>query len=143
VIVLSNLAGIDPLDLAYETVDIYLEGELGEEVTLDNSVAESGEKTQNQSSDLSLTASGLAEYAGRFFSAELLAGYTISIRNGEMMLKIDYSSERSLRILDSDRFGMDGNQIRFRRDTTGRLRGFFLDSEGIKDLWFAKTPLGQ
>lgn len=142
VVVLSNLASIDPLALAYETVDIYLKGELGEGVALGHSVADSGEENQSQSPDLSLTASELAEYEGRFFSTELLAGYTISVRNGEMILKIDYSSERSLRILDSDRFGMDGNQIRFRRDTNGILRGFVLDSEGIKDLWFAKTPLG-
>jgi CubicO group peptidase (beta-lactamase class C family) len=143
VVVLSNLASIDPLELAYEMADLHLQEQLGEATVADDSVAESGEETRIESFDLSLTASELAEYAGVFFSEELRAGCTISVRNGKLMLKIDYSLERPLRVLDADRFGIDGSQIRFWRDATGRLRGFFLDSEGIEDLLFVKNPLGQ
>jgi len=143
VIVLSNLAGVDPLSLALETAEIYLQQQLTEDAGPNEAVDEEGAQGATTNPDFSLGDTALDEYAGEFFSRELRTWYTMSAGNDEMLLKVDYSEERPLRALDLDHFGVDGIQIRFRRNTAGQITGFLLDSEGVKGIEFTRTSAGN
>jgi hypothetical protein len=76
----------------------------------------------------------LAEYAGTYYSDELDANYTISLKGSDLTLYISETLENRLVGLYADAFTLPGGEINlaFTRDVKGKISGFVFNS-GIDD----------
>ena len=78
----------------------------------------------------------LAKYAGRFYSAELDAEYTLEPKDGGLLLKRKNQEDRQLLPTVTDSFSEGGIRIRFLRDDSGLPSGFLFGEGDVSDLQF-------
>jgi CubicO group peptidase (beta-lactamase class C family) len=79
----------------------------------------------------------LAAYAGRYFSEELQATYTLAVQDGALALHRRGVDPTPLRPLVRDEFSA-GPTLRFVRDGSGAVTGFMLDAGRVRNLRFAR-----
>jgi CubicO group peptidase (beta-lactamase class C family) len=80
----------------------------------------------------------LAEYAGRYFSEELQATYTLAVENGTLTVHRRGGDPTPLRPLVRDEFSA-GPTLRFVRDAAGAVTGFMLDAGRVRNLRFTRV----
>lgn len=80
----------------------------------------------------------LAAYAGRYFSEELQATYTLAVENGALTLHRRGGDPTPLRPLVRDEFSA-GPTLRFERDASGAVTGFTLDAGRVRNLRFTRV----
>ncbi|HST63367.1 MAG TPA: serine hydrolase, partial [Longimicrobium sp.] len=80
----------------------------------------------------------LAAYAGRYFSEELQATYTLAVENGTLTVHRRGGDPTPLRPLVRDEFSA-GPTLRFVRDASGALTGFMLDAGRVRNLRFERV----
>jgi CubicO group peptidase (beta-lactamase class C family) len=137
VIILSNLDSFDPSGLALKVADIYLAGqfkgpEKGRERRSVPKVAPAK----------ALSASELAAYAGTYVSEELLdARYTLSVKDGQLMVAMRILPPTSLKGTAKDRFTAPdmGVDIEFTRGKDGQVDGFTLSAGRAAGIVFNKV----
>jgi hypothetical protein len=78
----------------------------------------------------------LAEYAGRFYSAELDAEYVLEAKDGGLVVKRKNQEDRRLLPTAADSFSEGSVRIRFLRDGRGRPSGFLFGEGDVSDLEF-------
>jgi len=132
VIVLANRSDANPGALTRQVADLYLADRLGPAPT-----QEPAQPTAP--TEKTLTPDQLAEYEGDFFSDELTAIYTVTLRDGTLTMRVR-KGEFPLRPLErSDTFTGDLGQITFTRTRSKRVNGFTVTTGRIRNLRFRKT----
>jgi hypothetical protein len=86
----------------------------------------------------------LAGYTGSYTSEEIDPVYRIAVEDGGLVLRRLKAEPQKLRPIVADYFqGLDGlgGVIHFERDSAGKVTGFLVDSDGVKNFRFARKPM--
>jgi CubicO group peptidase (beta-lactamase class C family) len=83
----------------------------------------------------------LAEYSGRYWSAELEVFTTVAVKEGRLVMSHRPTPTLVLEPTDEDGFLSESGevQVRFRRDESGRVEGFSLSSGRVIRLKFSRV----
>jgi CubicO group peptidase (beta-lactamase class C family) len=82
----------------------------------------------------------LIEYAGNYYSKELDTVYTLFIKDQKLIIKVPgLHIDMSMEPLITDEFRTLGPYIKFERNKTGKITGFNISADGIKNLFLTKT----
>ena len=84
------------------------------------------------------TAPPLAEYAGRFWSAELRTTYALEVADGALRIRARNAPPSPLQAVAPDRFVAGGLELTFVRSARGRIHGFRLSAGRIRDIGFVR-----
>jgi CubicO group peptidase (beta-lactamase class C family) len=141
---LCNLANANPEKRAHEVADIFLADEMKEPKPARKADFEKREKKPT----VVLAAEQLSAYSGHFRSEELLATYTIGVKDGKLMLQdiqggdgfMHSAQHLTLRAVGSETFEGDdeGLEFVFQRDSNGNVQGFTLDAGRTRGLNFQR-----
>ena len=126
VIVLANLAGFNPNRIAYQIADLFFPGAVDQPANPTRPVAE-------VEPPLSLPTDQLTAYAGRFYSRELDAWYTLHTEENKLFLVVGQRDPLEVQLLDKTTLRVpvfrmhgtlseEGELIRFTLET-GRASG--------------------
>ena len=137
VVILCNLNTFNPLGLTEKVADIYLADVLGpKEVSESEKTKEPAEETESEP----LTSEKLAEFEGDYYTEELDTTYTIRAR-GDGLVAQHRRHDDILLTYAGDHFFGDAwffPEIHFTRDDTGRVVGFELTGNRVRNLHFEK-----
>lgn len=81
----------------------------------------------------------LNAYAGRYFSEELEAYYTMSVKDGALMVENRRSGAVKLSPGAKDTFVVDATTLNFERDRNGQVIGFYAGNTRTRDVRFARV----
>ncbi len=135
VIILSNLDSMNPSALAIKVADIYLAGQYK---TPEKPRAK---RPEPKTPTIKLSAAELGAYAGTYVSEELLdARYTMSVKDGQLMVAMRTIPPTPLRATGKDKFTAPsiGVDIEFTRDKGGKIDGFTLSAGRASGIAFKK-----
>ena len=116
VIVLSNLATFNPTELSYKVADIYLENQFTEEPKKEEKPAQ-----EKEPKTISIPPEKLKEYAGQYFSDELLTIFKLAVEEGALVFKQKNAWEEPLRATGPDKFITGPMTITFQRGKTKNI----------------------
>ena len=138
VVILCNLDTFNPLGLAEKVADIYLADVLApvEEASEPDKAAEPAEDTKSEP----LAPEQLKEFEGDYYTEELDTTYTIRVR-GDGLVAQHIRHDDILLTYADDHFLGDAwffPEVRFTRDGTGRVIGFKLTGNRVRNLHFEK-----
>src|SRR6267154_1331423 len=141
---LCNLANANPEKRAHEVADIFL----AEEMKEPKPAREANFEKRDKKPTVVLAAEKLSAYSGHFRSEELLATYSIGIKDGELMLQdiqegngfMHSPRHLTLRAAGPETFEGDeeGLEFVFQRDGSGNVSGFTLDAGRTRGLTFQR-----
>jgi CubicO group peptidase (beta-lactamase class C family) len=87
-----------------------------------------------------LKAADAAQYAGSFESSELEATYKIEVKDGKLMLRVNWQEPTTLEPTVRDEFkGPGGEALVFRRDAKGQITGFDVFAGRVRNIFFTKS----
>jgi CubicO group peptidase (beta-lactamase class C family) len=138
IILMANIADINPVAYCERVADIVLENEFKEPagsgltpgVPAASSVAPSSSRP----------ADDLGVYAGEYFSEELAVAYALKVQDGRLcFVRGNAPSPEPLRPEGDDVFRFGRTQIKFRRGHRGRILGFTVESAQANGLSFRKV----
>ena len=79
----------------------------------------------------------LADFAGRYWSAELDAGYTLAVADGELVATRPRADDETLAHVRDDLFSFrPGITVTFERDAAGAVTAFVMDGGRTRDIRF-------
>jgi CubicO group peptidase (beta-lactamase class C family)/ribosomal protein L25 (general stress protein Ctc) len=86
------------------------------------------------------TPAQLNDYAGNYYSEELNATHSVTIKDGKLKIRVYPQPERDLNPIFEDGFliGASSGQIKFTRDSAGKVDGFEIYTGRIRHLRFIK-----
>lgn len=87
-----------------------------------------------------LTAARLAEYAGRYASAEVPGAWTVEVRGDTLWLSQPRRVAMKLQPTCADGFSAEGQLLRFVRDRGGRVIALSLTNRGLRDQRWTRYP---
>ncbi len=124
VVCLANLSTMSPSSLSRQIADIYLADQF-------KGPAKETERPRRgapveAAKELSLTPAQLEEYAGEYYSEELLTAYRLVINEGALFIKIRNISNMPLKVMAPDRFIWGRRNIDFIRNNSRKITGFKL-----------------
>jgi CubicO group peptidase (beta-lactamase class C family) len=141
---LCNLANANPEKRAHEVADIFLAEEMKEPKPARE--ADFGKREKKPTVDLATEK--LGAYSGHFRSEELLATYTIGVKDGKLVLQdiqggngfMHSPQHLTLRAAGPETFEGDdeGLEFVFQRDSNGNVQGFTLDAGRTRGLTFQR-----
>jgi len=89
---------------------------------------------------VSVSGQDLAQFVGEYTSAELEATYRLFVKEGKLMLAVNWQDPFLLEPTVPDEFqGPYGTAIVFRRDSAGRITGFDVFAGRVRNIAFVKT----
>jgi len=87
-----------------------------------------------------LAAGDAGQYAGNFESSELEATYKIEVKDGKLLLRMNWQEPASLEPTVRDEFrGPNGETLVFRRDSKGQVTGFDVFAGRVRNISFARA----
>jgi len=140
VIILCNLDTFNPLSLAEKVADLYLVDVLAPvEAFEPEKMAEPDEGTKSEP----LVPEQLAEFEGDYYTAELDTTYTIRVRGDGLVAQHRRHDDIVLTYTDGHFRGEAWffPEIHFLRDDTGRVTGFRLTGNRVRNLYFEKKGI--
>jgi hypothetical protein len=146
IVILANNSAWDSYSLPEQVADIYLADHLTGDGAPRETPQWQGVREEHPAS-LQISELKLAEYEGRYYSPELNATATLEIETGAVMLQLERTIDM-LYPIEEDKFRttytnddayepMDRFLI-FRRATDGRISGFSMDADPIRDIRFER-----
>lgn len=87
-----------------------------------------------------LTAARLAEYAGRYTSAEVPGAWSVDVRGDTLWLSQPRRAAVKLDAICADGFSAEGQLLRFVRDGSGRVIAWSVTNRGLRDLRWTRSP---
>lgn len=138
VVILANLDSIDPSGLAFKVADIYLAGLIKEPAK------EETKKEAKAAPVKAMSAAELGEYAGAYFSEELLdTRYVISIDKDTLVLKTRDVARAPLKAIAPDKFtlpdyGLNIEFVRGRGGKGAKVTGFTVSVGRAAGIVFVK-----
>jgi CubicO group peptidase (beta-lactamase class C family) len=136
VISLCNLGSIDPGPLADRVTDLYLGGRL--RVVGDSRAAPRPAAAAPPAAP-ALDAEQVRAFAGRYYSPELDATYTLTVAADTLRLE-RRTGVQLMRALAPDRFAIGSQVFAFERDAAGRVTGFTVQAGRVRNIRFARQP---
>ena len=137
VVILCNLDTFNPLRLVEKVTDIYLTDALAPlEASEPDKTEESAEDTKSEP----LAPEQLAEFEGDYYTDELDTTYTIRVCGDQLVAQHRRHDDILLTYAD-DHFVGDVwffPEVRFTRDDAGRVTGFRLTGNRVRNLYFEK-----
>lgn len=137
IVILCNLDTFNPLRLAEEVADLYLADVLTPvEASELNKATEPAEDIKSEP----LTPEQLAEFEGDYYTEELDTTYTIGVRGDGLVAQHRRHDDIALTYTDGHFRGDSWffPEIHFTRDDTGRVTGFRLTGNRVRNLHFDK-----
>lgn len=137
IIVLSNDEHNEDLNARWQIADFYIKEKLKEsQPTNDTQAVKSSDRKPAVQIELT-------DYAGTYFSDELMTGYRVVQSNEKLTLIHDRLADIELKPADKDRFTGASREvfpfsIQFSRDKKNRVSGFLISNFGVKNLVFTK-----
>ena len=138
VVILCNLDTFNPLSLAEKVADLYLVDVLAPvEASEPEKMAEPDKETKSEP----LSPEQLAELEGDYYTEELDTTYTIGVREDGLVAQHRRHDDISLTYADGHFLGDSWffPEIHFLRDDTGRVTGFKLTGNRVRNLHFEKN----
>ena len=137
VITLCNLGDAAAGSLARRVADVHL-GDILQAAEAEEPLVSRTDTDSTQ--EFLLPVAELRDYTGRYVSSELGVRYALAIDDGRLTLAIPHMDPEVLLAAAEDRFGTDPSwlQVHFGRDSRGRVNGFLLDTDRVRNLWFAR-----
>ena len=134
IVILCNLDTFNPLNLAKKIADIYLADVLAPEAPQPDT--QPSERTETES----LTPEQLSEFEGTYYTEELDTTYTIGVQGDRLVAQHRRHDDISLTCADGHFVGDAWffPEVYFTRDNTGRVAGFRLTGNRVKNLRFKK-----
>lgn len=86
------------------------------------------------------TATLLQEFAGTYRSDEIDMPYTVTVRDGKLVIRSLKSNGLPLLPVAADLFSGRGNRVRFTRDTQGKVTGAMLNTARVQNFRFERLP---
>src|SRR5690606_21487136 len=139
VICLCNLGSIDPGALAHRVADIYLEDRFPQPPLAARASGPAARGDSSGAAPAEPAAGMLAEFAGRYHSAELRVTYTLAVEGDRLVVQRRNAPRETLESTGPDRFRAGGVALRFERDASGAVTGFVLDAGRAVGLRFQRT----
>ena len=137
VVILCNLDTFNPLSLAEKVADLYLAEVLAPvEVSEPEKAAEPAEDVKSEP----LAPEQLTEFEGDYYTEELDTTYTIGVRGDRLVAQHRRHDDILLTYADGHFLGDAWffPEIHFIRDDTGRVTGFKLTGNRVRNLYFEK-----
>ncbi|MDE2700960.1 MAG: serine hydrolase [Gemmatimonadota bacterium] len=134
IVILCNLETFTPLNLAKKIADIYLADALAPEAPEPNKQPSESNETEP------LSPEQLSEFEGDYYTEELDTTYTIGVRGDRLVAQHRRHDDISLTCND-DHFVGDAwffPEVYFTRNDAGRVTGFRLTGNRVKNLRFKK-----
>ena len=138
VICLCNLGSIDPGRLALRVADLYLEDRFPEPPLATRASGPAPLGNAPGATPAELPATMLAEFAGRYHSAELRVTYSLAVEQDRLVLHSRNAPPATLESTGPDRFRAGGLTLRFVRDASSSITGFVLDAGRALGLRFQR-----
>ncbi len=123
VVCLASLSTMSPSSLSRQIADIYLADQF-KEPAKETERPRRGAPVE-AAKELSLTPAQLKEYAGEYYSDELITTYKVMVKEGELFIKHRYAPE-SLKAVGPDKFIWGRRNIDFTRNKKKKITGFAL-----------------
>ncbi len=139
VICLCNLGSIDPGALVRRVADIYLEDRFPKPPLATRASGPAPRGNAAGATSTEPAAAMLAEFAGRYHSAELRVTYTLAVEQDRLVLHGRNAPPATLESTGPDRFRAGGVALRFVRDDSGSITGFVLDAGRALGLSFQRA----
>jgi CubicO group peptidase (beta-lactamase class C family) len=148
VVILSNLGTFEPDQIAMKIADVYLTEQFTDVTDVSEAEADLPANIKPVSKTLSVAA--LAEYVGSYYSDELDATAILKMKDGQLSMKLgrheSFAEARSAdrfvaTYMNDDAYDLGKCRIDFRRDENGRIVGFSMQTDEIRNLEFGKTLL--
>jgi CubicO group peptidase (beta-lactamase class C family) len=134
VIILANVATINPTAIANSIVDLYLADKLGPVVTA--AVVPPAPPVERWTP----APAALRELSGRYDSDELDTFWTVSERNGKLIASHFRVGDTELLPVSRDVFRAPlFGELRFLRDAKGRVTAFTANADRVRNLRFARA----
>ena len=137
VVILCNLDTFNPLRLAEKIADLYLADALA---PIEASESDKTEESAEDTKPKTLAPEQLVEFEGDYYTEELDTTYTIRVRGHGLVAQHRRHDDILLTYVD-DHFVGDVwffPEVRFTRDDTGRVVGFRLTGNRVRNLYFEK-----
>jgi CubicO group peptidase (beta-lactamase class C family) len=134
VISLCNLGSIDPGPLADQVTDLYLGARL--RAVTDSRTASRAPATPATAPPV-LAAEQLRAFAGRYYSAELDAAYTLTVA-ADTLRVARRTGTQVMRPTAPDRFTAGSQVFAFVRDAAGRVTGFTVQAGRVRNIRFER-----
>lgn len=140
VAILANTASMNPAALARQIADLYLADRLGPAAT--SAPAPAGAAGgRGRAAEWRPSPEDLQEYAGEYRSVELAASYVVEVRGVDLIARHFRTGDFRLQPVERDRFQATVlGDVRFLRDSSGRLVGFTSNADRVRGLRFDRTP---
>jgi len=138
VIVLFNLADVNPGRCAEKVADIWLADRLEPPAERPDDASASTDNDEHEEEPFTIPAVKLADYTGIYDSDELMATYTLTVDDGVLNCRVRSFPPVELTAVSEDRFDQDGIEFAFERDTRGRVTGFRLGAGRVRNLRFER-----
>jgi CubicO group peptidase (beta-lactamase class C family) len=138
VVILANVATMNPTLLAQQIADIYLGDRFGSRSAAVPAPAAPPPAPPVDSWQAS--AADLQAYAGEYRSAELQTSYVLEVREGRLVARHFRTGDFTFRPTHEDRFEAPTfGQVRFVRGAGGAIEGFTSTSDRVRNLRFDRV----
>jgi CubicO group peptidase (beta-lactamase class C family) len=145
-VALCNLATSNPGSRLRRVAGVVLEKQFTEPAPAPQTAAAAGGGRGERGSTTSapkLDPSTLASYAGTYQSQEIDVAFTISVKDGQLMLERDTDAEPAeMRPTGADTFRVRGFVVRFER-SGGRVTALVVDAGRVRGIEFRRTAGGR
>jgi CubicO group peptidase (beta-lactamase class C family) len=135
IICLANLSTINPTELCHKIADIFLV----EYFTEPPKGIRQLETEKQQGSGYKPSQKQLVDYTGDYYSDELKVKYVL--RNDKdrlIFVQKNPPTIKPLQAVSEDIFAFEDYNLKFQRDSEGRITGFLIDEERSKNIFFKK-----
>lgn len=141
ILFLANTDAFNPVYMTHQIADIYLEGQL--EPILDGVKTPAANKPIEVERPV-LTPEQMQTYTGAYYSEELGVLYTVTARDGSLLLRYP-RGEVALQTTLPDTFATPNTSpigtIRYTRNTDKAITGFTINTSRVRNLRFVKTEI--
>jgi len=142
VVILSNYASSNPSEWTKEIAELHLDNLLDSaEINQKPDQAVQTKKSVHSDTSSNLTSEQLEKFEGDYYSQELDTTYSIVAHEGQLIAQHRRNDDIQL-AYDGDGFTSDEwffSHIYFKQDNYGRVTGFRLDGERVKNLDFTRN----
>ena len=140
VIILANRSDANPLEMAFQISDIFLQDDFIKEDEVEETETEVPKSTRDHEEiDKDMSSIIFEEYTGNYYSKELNTTYILFVENEVLNVKIGNYAPMTFDTYDKDQFRVEeeGLLFQFTRDDK-KIIGFELDAGRVRNLIFKK-----
>ncbi|MFC2163736.1 serine hydrolase domain-containing protein [Acidobacteriota bacterium] len=136
IILMSNLANINPTDLSHKVADILLK----DNFTKDKEDQPRPQNKKTEGGSTPLPPGNLDDYIGDYHSDEIPVTFVLRKKEGKLhFIQNNAPYTQPLQPVAEDAFSYGTLQIKFTRSANGKVKGFEIISNHLKGMHFIKT----